>query len=114
MRNIEEYFKGLADSTRLRIMNLLLGEELCGRDIEQLLGIPQSNISRHLTYLKRAGLVADRREGCRVHYRVLDNGSLEYQALVAYLQAVMQHKVFLADHKRLSQAMKSNLARREQ
>ena len=72
--SIAQYFKGLADQTRLRMINLLLQGELCGCDVQLVLGLSQSNVSRHLTYLRRAGLVADRREGYRVFYRLVGPG----------------------------------------
>src|SRR5487761_218764 len=64
-----DYFRGLSDPTRLRIINLLLNDELCGCEIQRLLGMTQPLVSRHLVYLKRSGLVVDRRDGFRVFYR---------------------------------------------
>src|SRR5690606_20420449 len=56
---------------RLRVMNLLRGRrELCVCDIVETLGLPQAKVSRHLAYLRRAGLVDARREGQWVHYRL--------------------------------------------
>ena len=60
---METVFKALADRTRLRILGLLGAGEVCVCDIHQSLRIPQPTTSRHLTHLKRAGLVADRRDG---------------------------------------------------
>lgn len=68
MQDLTGYFKGLADPNRLRILNLLLHGELCGCDIQHVMGTSQPNVSRHLTYLKNCGLVVDRREGFRVFY----------------------------------------------
>src|ERR1017187_116219 len=68
MRDIEQLFKGLADVTRLRILNLLLHGELCVCDIQYVLDSAQPNISRHLMYMKNSGLVLDRREGQRIYY----------------------------------------------
>ena len=67
---LEQYFKGLADVTRLRVLNLLLHGELCGCDIRYVLEMSQPNVSRHLTYLKNCGLVLDRRDGPRIFYRL--------------------------------------------
>jgi ArsR family transcriptional regulator len=67
---LEEVFKALADATRLRIVALLLTGEVCVGDIHQSLEIPQSKASRHLAYLRKARLVAIRREGLWVHYRL--------------------------------------------
>ena len=74
--SLEDYFRGLSDPTRLRIFNLLLHQELCGSDIQRLLGITQPVVSRHLVYLKRSGLVVDRRDGFRVFYRLAEGNRL--------------------------------------
>jgi DNA-binding transcriptional ArsR family regulator len=74
MRELAEVFKALADETRLEILTLLLiGGELCVCDVEGALGITQSKASRHLRYLRSAGLVANRREGVWMHYLVPDD-----------------------------------------
>jgi ArsR family transcriptional regulator len=83
---MEKYFKALADNTRLRILNLLLHGELCGCDVQHVLGISQPNISRHLTYLKNAGLVLDRRVGFRIFYRLADPAQRSRKALFDYLR----------------------------
>jgi ArsR family transcriptional regulator, arsenate/arsenite/antimonite-responsive transcriptional repressor len=79
-----EIFKGLADPTRLRIMALLLERELCVCDLMSVLRVPQSTVSRHMTRLKNAGLVSDRRAGKWVHYR------LEPTPLVLDLRRLLQ------------------------
>ncbi|HVE14244.1 MAG TPA: metalloregulator ArsR/SmtB family transcription factor [Elusimicrobiota bacterium] len=61
-------FRAFADETRLRILHLLSKRELCVCDLIAVLGAPQPKISRHLSYLKRAGLVQDRQEGRWRHY----------------------------------------------
>jgi ArsR family transcriptional regulator, arsenate/arsenite/antimonite-responsive transcriptional repressor len=67
---MESLFKALADQTRLRILGLLLTGEVCVCDIHESLKIPQSKASRHLAYLRKSGLVATRREGLWVYYRL--------------------------------------------
>lgn len=67
---METLFKALADVTRLRILGLLLTGEVCVCDIHDSLKIPQPKASRHLAYLRRAGLVETRRDGLWVHYRL--------------------------------------------
>ena len=69
---IEHLFKALADVTRLRILGLLLTGEVCVCHIHESLRIPQPKASRHLAYLRRAGLVNTRRDGLWVHYRLAD------------------------------------------
>jgi ArsR family transcriptional regulator len=68
LTQLEELFKALADATRLRILRLLMAGEVCVCDIHDTLKIPQAKASRHLAYLRRAGLVTTRREGLWVHY----------------------------------------------
>ncbi len=68
---MELLFKALADRTRLRLLNLLGADEICVCYFVEVLGTSQPKISRHLAYLRRAGVVAARREGKWVHYRVV-------------------------------------------
>ena len=72
MKELEQYFKALADRNRLRILNLLLHGELCVCDIQFVLEASQPNVSRHLAYLKNSGLVLDRRDGFRIFYRLAE------------------------------------------
>jgi ArsR family transcriptional regulator len=78
-------FRALADPTRLRIMNLLLIESACVCDLAALLGLAQPLVSRHLAYLRSAGLVQDRRSGARVNYSAVLRGE-NGQALGAFLR----------------------------
>ena len=68
--DLETLFKALADRTRLRLINLLGDEELCVCSCVEILNTNQPKISRHLAYLRRAGLVTARREGKWTHYRL--------------------------------------------
>ena len=65
-------FKALADDTRLRLINLIGEDEVCVCFFVEVLKIKQPKISRHLAYLRRAGVVAARREGKWIHYRLVD------------------------------------------
>ncbi len=67
---LEGIFKALADRTRLRILALLGRDEVCVCHIHDSLGVPQPTASRHLAYLRRAGLVDARRQGVWMHYRM--------------------------------------------
>jgi ArsR family transcriptional regulator len=82
---MERLFKALADSTRLRILGLLLTGEVCVCDIHETLKIPQPKASRHLAYLRRSGLVETRRDGLWIHYRM---GTLTDPVLAAISDAV--------------------------
>jgi ArsR family transcriptional regulator len=70
--SIELLFKALADRTRLRVIHLIGENELCVGFFVEALRISQPKISRHLAYLRRAGLVCARREGKWVHYRLVE------------------------------------------
>jgi len=72
LSEMEGFFKALADATRLRILGLLLTGEVCVCHIHETLKIPQPKASRHLAYLRRAGLVETRREGLWIYYRMAD------------------------------------------
>jgi ArsR family transcriptional regulator len=67
---LETLYRGFADATRLRILNLLAAGELCVCDIVALLRLPQPTVSRHLAYLRRSGLVEARRGWKFAHYRL--------------------------------------------
>lgn len=69
---VDLVFRAFSDRTRLRILNLL-GErpEICVCDLMRVLDLPQAKVSRHLAYLRRAGLVAARRDGQWSHYRLI-------------------------------------------
>jgi len=68
--DVDLMFRAFADPTRLRILHLLTRGELCVCEIVGTLDIPQPTASRHLAYLRRAGLVASRQEGHWQHYRL--------------------------------------------
>jgi ArsR family transcriptional regulator len=70
LTELETFFKALADVTRLRILGLLLTGEVCVCHIHESLKIPQPKASRHLAYLRKAGLVEPRRDGLWIHYRM--------------------------------------------
>jgi ArsR family transcriptional regulator len=106
MRQLEQRFKGLADQTRLRILNLLLHGELCVCDIQFVLAAPQANVSRHLTYLKNSGLVCDRREGARIYYRLAQPAEGLHQQLFAFLrEAFRGAEGFEEDSRKLKKAI---------
>jgi ArsR family transcriptional regulator len=69
---MEMLFRALADRTRLRLLNLMGGDEVCVCYFVEVLRTPQPKISRHLAYLKKAGVVAARREGKWMHYRIIE------------------------------------------
>ena len=81
----DRLFRAFADETRLRILNLLSRRELCVCDIIDAMKVPQSKVSRHLAYLKAAGLVTDRRNGKWRHYSLAKPTSRFQKRLLACL-----------------------------
>lgn len=71
-QQMELLFKALADRTRLRLLNLMGTDEVCVCFFVEVLRTNQPKISRHLAYLRRAGVVAARREGKWMHYRIVE------------------------------------------
>lgn len=70
--NVDLVFRAFADRTRLRILSLLRErEEICVCDLIRVLELPQAKVSRHLAYLRKAKLVAGRKEQQWMHYRLL-------------------------------------------
>lgn len=69
--SLDHLFRALADPTRLRLLNLIADREICVCYFVGILRISQPKVSRHLAYLRRAGIVAARREGRWMHYRLL-------------------------------------------
>ncbi len=68
----ELFFRALADKTRLRLLNLMGSDEVCVCFFVEILKTNQPKISRHLAYLRRAGIVGARREGQWIHYRIVE------------------------------------------
>lgn len=68
----ELFFRALADRTRLRLLNLMQSEEVCVCFFVEVLKTNQPKISRHLAYLRRAGIVGARRDGQWMHYRIVE------------------------------------------
>jgi ArsR family transcriptional regulator len=87
LQQLEVLLKALADGTRLRILGLLTTGEVCVCHIHESLKISQPKASRHLAYLRRAGLVTTRREGLWVHYRLAP----AIDPLVATIQQAVTH-----------------------
>ncbi|MHB9112492.1 MAG: ArsR/SmtB family transcription factor [Thermoleophilia bacterium] len=74
----ESVLKAAADPVRARILKLLEGQELCVCELIEVLGFSQSTVSGHLSLLKKAGLVKDRREGRWAHYSLTDRKTNPY------------------------------------
>jgi ArsR family transcriptional regulator len=92
MKKVVSLFYAMSDETRLRILSLLARGELCVCQIEAILRLPQSRISRHLTVLRHAGLVSGRREGVWIHYSLADPGDEVHARMVDCLKTCLQEE----------------------
>lgn len=72
--DLELLFSALADRTRLRLLGLMGDTEVCVCFFVEVLKVPQPKVSRHLAYLRKAGVVAARRDGKWMHYRIVPPG----------------------------------------
>ena len=82
---VDMLFRAFSDRTRLRILNLLSPGELCVCDLVRVLGSPQPKISRHLAYLRKAGLASARKDGLWMHYRLAPARSRFHRKLLECL-----------------------------
>ena len=81
-----DLFKALSEESRLRILSLLLENEMCVCDIEAALKMTQSNASRHLTALKKCGILESYKEAQWSYYRISDHFKKDHEELWKYLQ----------------------------
>ena len=91
MHSLASVFKALADESRLRIITLLFSSgELCVCDIEEVMGFTQTKVSRHLAYLRRAGLVDDRRQGLWMLYSIAKPRNDEQKQILNFLANLLK------------------------
>ncbi|MBI2386606.1 MAG: metalloregulator ArsR/SmtB family transcription factor [Elusimicrobia bacterium] len=103
-------FKAFADPTRLRILGLLSGREVCVCDLMAVLGEPQPKVSQHLAFLRAAGLVVFRREGKWRHYALAKPAGRVHARLVGCLGECFAE---IADLKRDQVKLKKTLKAKE-
>jgi ArsR family transcriptional regulator len=102
--DIELLFKALADRTRLRLISLIGDSEVCVCFIVAILKISQPKISRHLAYLRRAGIVAARREGKWMHYSLAEPPDEHAARIFREMRASLtEHPEFQRDREKLLQ-----------
>jgi ArsR family transcriptional regulator, arsenate/arsenite/antimonite-responsive transcriptional repressor len=103
--DLERFFQALGDKTRLRLLNLIGDQEICVCYFVEVLNCPQPKVSRHLAYLRRAGIVAVRRDGKWMHYRIcMPPHAGATQILRQTLAALKNEKTFQTDTMRLAKA----------
>ena len=104
LTSLDDLFKALADPTRLRILGLLAGGEICVCNIHSCLGIPQPGASRHLAYLRKKGLVLTRKDGLWVHYKVAPLDDAVMRALMGTITHCLCHVESIAKDRQRLQA----------
>jgi ArsR family transcriptional regulator len=103
--SLDGLFRALGDPTRLRLLNLIANQEVCVCYFTEVIGAPQPKISRHLAYLRKAGIVAARREGKWMHYRLAAPSSPHVAGILKrVLEALQQDKTLQRDRERLNRA----------
>jgi ArsR family transcriptional regulator len=85
--DLDALFKGFADPTRIRILNVLAAGELCVCDIVALLRLAQPTVSRHLAYLRRTALVQARPDLKFTYYRLADPRDVVHRSLIACVRS---------------------------
>ena len=111
LKSADEILKALADPTRLRIVGLLRGGEICVCHIYDSLKISQPKASRHLAYLRRAGVVNAEKRGLWVYYSLAPQESRAVQALLdAAVHTTTHLTVTARDVQRLEKAIGSPVA----
>jgi ArsR family transcriptional regulator len=101
MNELVTMFKALSDETRLRIIKLLEHGELCVCDIVAALDMVQPKVSFHLSTLKEAGFIKDKKQGRWIHYSLNDNDMFRRMLLLSTSER-MRDGVVSADRKRLN------------
>jgi len=103
--DLPKFFKALGDTTRLRLLNLMGEQEVCVCYFAEVLGAPQPKISRHLAYLRNAGIVLARREGKWMHYRIVMPPHIGASQVLGHtLDFLKEDKALQADRARLKKA----------
>lgn len=103
MRELAKIFAALADPTRLRLFHLMKADEVCVCFLQGVLQTNQPKISRHLAYLKKAGLVEARRDGKWMHYRLKPQERELQVILNRTLECLDDQAVTQGDARRLKQ-----------
>jgi len=108
---IDHMFKAFADENRLRLLHLLRQGEQCVCDLMDVLNMGQSKVSRHLSYLRRAGLVKHRKEGLWVYYSLTEPQGAFHKRILSCLDCCLDEVPSLKkDRKRLDSGKKNKKA----
>lgn len=104
-----EVFKVLGDENRLRLINLLMYQELCVCELETILNLTQSNVSRHLNKLKQINILVSNKDAQWMHYSICESFMNEHAELMIALKNEFKNDPFISDLALLKNYIESNL-----
>ncbi|HHV38022.1 MAG TPA: winged helix-turn-helix transcriptional regulator [Tepidimicrobium sp.] len=109
--DLVQVMKALADETRLRILNILVEGALCVCEIEEILGISQSNASRHLNRLTNVKILESYKVGNYVYHKFSQEGIQEYPFIKEIVEDhTMKHDLYKKDYERLNKYRESGFS----
>lgn len=107
---MDQIFKALSEESRLRILSMLFQMELCVCDIEDVLQLTQSNVSRHLTILRNAGIIKSYKNAQWIYYSINDEFKMDNEELYRYLELrINKLSTYKQDLERLSKCKEKDL-----
>ncbi|WP_041668804.1 ArsR/SmtB family transcription factor [Acetobacterium woodii] len=107
---VREMLKILSDTNRLRILNLLYIQELCVCELEYLLTISQSNLSKHLRLMGEIGFLDSRRQNKFIYYKINESILREHPFLISLFETELNREAFFLDElKKLTHYQNSGL-----
>jgi ArsR family transcriptional regulator, arsenate/arsenite/antimonite-responsive transcriptional repressor len=110
MKEMTAKLKAIGDPHRIRILHLLSYGELSVSGLQQALGMSQSQVSRHLAYLRSAGLVTDQREGNQIFNKLTSPSNGTHRALAHFLECLfVEEETFWQDLRALREAIKGGV-----
>ena len=104
---VDRMFRAFSDPTRLRILHLLRGGEMCVGDLVSVLRVPQPTASRHLAYLRRAGLITSRKRSSWTYYALEPAGTIFHRKLIECLDTCFRDVPALAKDKATMQRVRA-------
>lgn len=105
---IVEIFKALSDESRLRIINILKLKKMCVCDIENILGLPQANVSRHLAKLKIAGIIKSEKKSQWVYFWINEEFIEKHPFIKKILKKELNEDSFIKDREKAEKNIKKD------
>lgn len=108
IKKARQMLRSFADDTRLRIINLLGKQALNVSELRDILGVSQSNLSKHLARLRLTGVVNDKRKGLNVYYYLRDPDNRAHKELVSAITVGLSElETFTKDIEKLNKRKKA-------